>query len=83
MPELPRGVGAQVTPDTVHFVAQMVRHNRAMATSFEKWVRKQPPSPACREMLQILAVYRGVLTTLESQIVQFDVECGEREEVEA
>ena len=63
-----------MTPDTVHFVAQMIRHHRAQATSFEKWVRKQPASPACREMLQVLAVYRGVLSNVEAQIEKFDVE---------
>jgi hypothetical protein len=75
-----------MTPDTIHFVAQMVRHNRAMATSFEKWVRKQPPSPACREMLQVLAVYRGVMTNVEEQLVKFDtglVEEPEHETVQA
>ena len=63
-----------MTPDTVHFVAQMIRHNRAMATSFEKWVRKQPASPACREMLQVLAVYRGVLMTVEEQVSKFETD---------
>ena len=52
----------------------MIRHNRAMATSFEKWVRKQPASPACREMLQVLAVYRGVLMTVEEQVSKFDTD---------
>jgi hypothetical protein len=63
-----------VTPDSIHLVAQMIRHHRAQATSLEKWTRKQPPSPTCRELLQMLAVYRGVLTNIEAQIVQFDVE---------
>lgn len=70
-----------MTPDTIHFVAQMVRHNRAMATSFEKWVRKQPPSQACREMIQVLAVYRGVMTDVENTISKFEVEIVEDLEV--
>ena len=70
-----------MTPDTIHFVAQMVRHNRAMATSFEKWVRKQPMSPACREMVQVLAVYRGVMTTMEAQLGKLDVEPVEERDV--
>lgn len=69
-----------MSPDTIHFVAQMVRHNRAMATSFEKWVRKQPPSPACREMIQVLAVYRGVMTNVEAQIAKFEVDVIEEPE---
>jgi hypothetical protein len=70
-----------VTPDTVHFVAQMIRHNRAMATSFEKWVRKQPASPACREMVQVIAVYRGVLEMLETQVSQISVDETEQDRI--
>lgn len=61
-----------MTPDTIHFVAQMIRHSRAMATSTEKWVRSQPPAPFCREMLQVLAVVRGVLENVEQQVSQFE-----------
>lgn len=63
-----------MTPDTVTLVAQLIRHNKAMATSLETWVRKHPESQACREMVEMLTVYRGVLTTLEYQVSQFEVD---------
>lgn len=63
-----------MTPDSIHLLCQLVRHSRAIVTSFEKWVQKQPPSPACRELLQILAVYRGVLTQVEDQLSKFDAD---------
>ena len=62
-----------MTPDTLHLLATMLRHSRGIATSVEKWVRKQPPSPTCRELLQLLAEGRGVLTSFESQLTQFDI----------
>jgi hypothetical protein len=62
-----------MTPDTLHLIASLVRHGRGIATSIEKWIRKQEPSPAMREGLQLVAVARGVLTNLEGQIVQFDL----------
>lgn len=63
-----------MSPDSIHLVAQLIRHSRAMGTSFEKWVHKQPPSPACRELLQVLAVYRSVLTQVEDQLSKFDAD---------
>ena len=68
-----------MTPDTIHLIAQLIRHDRARATSIEKWVKAQPPSPACRELLQLLAVYRGVLRNLETQVTKFDFEVPEPE----
>ncbi len=68
-----------MTPDTLHLLATMVRHARGIATSVEKWVRKQPPSPTCRELLQLVAEGRGVLTTFESQLTQFDIRLDEDE----
>jgi hypothetical protein len=59
----------------------MIRHQRAQATSIEKWIRKQPASPACRELLQVLAVYRGTLRNLEQQVSRLDYELPEPEVV--
>jgi hypothetical protein len=64
-----------MTPPTLHLVASMVRHGRGIVTSVEKWIRAQEPSPAMREGLQLVAVARGVLTSLEGQLVHFDVDC--------
>lgn len=63
-----------MTPDTVHLIATLVRHQRGMVTAFEKWVQKQPPSPTCKELVQVISVCRHTLNTLEAQIEKFDVE---------
>ena len=63
-----------MTPPTLHLIASLVRHGRGMATSVEKWIRQQEPAPAMREGLQVIAVARGVLTSLEGQLAQFDVD---------
>lgn len=57
-----------MTPDTVHLAAQMIRHSRAMATSLEHWVKRQPNSVATRELLDVLVLYRGVLEEVEDRI---------------
>ena len=62
-----------MTPDTIHLLAQVIRHNRAMVTSFEKWVRTQPRSETCRELVQVIAVARGVLDGYEKQLSQYEV----------
>ena len=63
-----------MTPDTVHLIATLVRHQRGMVTAFDKWVRKQPPSATCKELVQVLSVCSHTLNNLEEQIVKFDVE---------
>lgn len=63
-----------MTADTVHLLAQLIRFNRGVATAIETWARKQPESDAGRELTQLLAVYRGVLTTLEYQVSQVTVD---------
>lgn len=62
-----------MTPDTIHLLAQLIRHHRALVTSFEKWVRTQPRSETCRELVQMIAVARGVLDGYEAQLSQYNV----------
>lgn len=31
-----------MNPDTVHLLAQLIRHSRGMLTAFENWLVKQP-----------------------------------------
>lgn len=57
----------------------MIRHQRGQATACEKWVRSQAVSPACRELLQVIVVYRNALSTLEAELVKFDVSEPEQE----
>ncbi len=63
-----------MTPDTVHLLAQVIRHQRALATSFEKWVRTQPRSETCRELVQMIAAVRGVLDQYEQQLSKVTTE---------
>jgi hypothetical protein len=63
-----------VTPDTVHLLAQIIRHQRALVTSFEGWVRKQPRSDTCRELVQLIAAARFVIDGYEKQLSQYDVD---------
>ena len=62
-----------MTPDSIHLLAQVIRHHRALVTSFEKWVRTQPRSETCRELTQMIAVARGVLDGYERQLSQYEV----------
>jgi hypothetical protein len=55
-----------VTPYTVHLVAQFIRHQRAMATSMEKWIA----SPGfCREDARdAVGYFRKVLDAYERSL---------------
>jgi hypothetical protein len=55
-----------MTPYTVHLVAQFIRHNRAMATSVEKWIA----SPGfCREdAREAVGYFRKVLDAYERSL---------------
>ena len=57
-----------MNPDTIHLLAQVIRHNRGICTAFEKWIRSQPASEAGEELLQVMAVQRGLLTLCETQL---------------
>lgn len=63
-----------MTPDTVHLVAQLIRHSRGIGSAWEKWIKAQPYNPTCRELLQVLAVYRAQLTELEDKVSKFEVD---------
>lgn len=59
-----------MTPDTVHMLAQMIRHQRALATSLEKWVKSATFNR--EEALQAIWMFRGVLDSYEAQLSQVD-----------
>jgi hypothetical protein len=62
-----------VTPDTIHLLAQFIRHHRALVTTVENWTKKQPPSETRRELMLIIAVARGVLDSYEQQLSHTEV----------
>jgi hypothetical protein len=55
-----------VTADTVHLFAQLIRHQRALATSLEKWIKS--PTFSKDEALSAVFVFRGVLDSYEAQL---------------
>lgn len=63
-----------MTPDTVHLLAQFIRHERGLATALETWLRKQPESTTTRELREVIGAFRGVLASYESQLSHVDVE---------
>ena len=62
-----------MTPDTVHLGAQIIRHQRALATSLEKWAEKQR-DPAMRELKELIGMFRKVLDSYEWQLEHVDVD---------
>jgi hypothetical protein len=71
-----------MTPDTVHFWAQVIRHQRALATSFEKWVEKQQdPVVAQREMRELILMFRSVLDSYEWQLQRVSVDYEQNRKV--
>jgi hypothetical protein len=55
-----------VTPHSVHLLAQIIRHQRAMATSIEKWIKSDGFSR--EEALTLVFTFRGVLDSYEAQL---------------
>lgn len=55
-----------MTPDTVHLFAQVIRHQRALATSLEKWIKS--PTFSREQALEAVFVFRGVLDSYEAQL---------------
>lgn len=61
-----------VTPDTVHLAAQVIRHQRGIMTAIEKWIAKQPPSPANLELFSVTLLQRQILDAFESRLSQVE-----------
>lgn len=65
------GVGT-VTPDTVHFIAQMIRHQRGIATCAEKWINS--PTFSKDEAITAMAYFRKILDAYERSLVSVAVD---------
>ena len=72
-----------MTPDTVHFIAQMIRHNRAQITTFEKWLRTQRHSSTCRELFRVLDVWRNGLNAAERELEGVPIDGANEQDVSA
>jgi hypothetical protein len=64
----------RVTPDTVHLLAQLIRHRRALLKVWEKWACKQEPCQMQREFLRIIEAERGELLDEEKRVSELEVE---------
>lgn len=60
-----------VTPDTVHMLAQFIRHHRALATSLEKWVNS--PTFSKIEADEAIGYLRRLLNAFERSLGATDV----------
>jgi hypothetical protein len=64
-----------VTPETVHFIAQVIRHQRGLATAAERWVRSDQFSRD--EALDAIYTFRRVLNSYEAQLSQVEISSEE------
>ena len=59
-------MNGHLSPYSVHLLAQIIRHQRAMATSIEKWIKSDGFSR--EEALTLVFTFRGVLDSYEAQL---------------
>lgn len=59
-----------MTPDTVHRIAQQIRHFRALLTVQESWTQRQPKTDTRDELFREINFWRGVLKSAEHQLAQ-------------
>lgn len=62
-----------MTPDTVHLIAQLIRHQRGMMTAIEKWVAKQEPCRTNLEVSCVTGLMRDVLDSYESELSRVEI----------
>ncbi len=60
-----------MTPDTVHYLAQVIRHQRGMVTAMEKWASSQSFSP--QEVAEASRFVRRVLNAFERSLGSVEV----------
>ena len=60
-----------MTPETVHFIAQVIRHQRGLATAAERWVKSADFSRD--EALDAIYTFRRVLDSYEAQLSQVEI----------
>lgn len=62
-----------MTPDTVHLIAQLIRHQRGMMTAIEKWISKQEPCRTNLELSCVTGLLREVLDSYESELSAVEI----------
>ena len=68
MPDVPIGMGA-VTPYSLHLMAQLIRHQRGIVTSLEKWINS--PGFSKDEALEATRYVRRVLDAYERSLASY------------
>jgi len=58
-----------MTPYSLHFMAQMIRHQRAIVTSAEKWIIS--PEFSREEALAAAQYFRKVLDAYERSLAEY------------
>lgn len=56
-------------PETVHLIAQNIRHQRAYLSNRDEWFRKQAPSEMRSEGFREINFWRWVLAEAEDALV--------------
>lgn len=59
-----------MTPDTVHRIAQEIRHQRALLTTRETWLQKQPKTDTRDEEFRYINFERRALKVKEQLLVE-------------
>lgn len=64
-----------MNPETVHFIAQLIRQMRGMATAADRWVRSKDFSRD--EALDGVHTFRRVLDSYEAQLSRVEIRTEE------
>lgn len=59
-----------MTPDTVHWIAQEIRHKRAELTVQESWLQRQDKSVTQEEGFRRINFWRRVLKNAETDLAR-------------
>lgn len=62
-----------MSPDTVHLIAQLIRHQRGMMTAIDKWITKQEPCRTNLELSAVTGIMRDVLDSYEAQLSAVEI----------
>lgn len=62
-----------MTPYLTHWIAQEIRHKRALLTVEETYVRVQPKTPTQHDAFERITFWRRVLKDAEHQLSRSDV----------
>jgi hypothetical protein len=55
-------------PNTIHFLATVIRHHRGLCTAAEKWARETPRELFSEEHSSAMAFIRETLTEIETRL---------------